>query len=299
MKMHVLLTTVLLGVFLACDAPAQQPLAATALRGRSYDPPRDTYAFVPNDGPHVRLADAFSPPPGFRRVDLEADAFGTWLRGLPLRADRTTVLSFRGEPLRSPSAAVVAMDVGSKNLQQCADSAIRLHAEWLWAIRRTDDLAYHFTSGDEVHYPSWVLGERISVDGAQVRRGEGPSRRDDHTSFRAWLDLVFMYAGTRSLARDSVPVEPREIAPGDFFVAPGSPGHAVVVLDVAKHRDGRRVALLGQGFMPAQEFHVLRSEGRHVVNGTWFLLPETADDVLRTPSWKPFAGADARRFTAP
>ncbi|WP_438356947.1 DUF4846 domain-containing protein [Cystobacter fuscus] len=31
----------------------------------------------------------------------------------------------------------------------------------------------------------------------------------------------------------------------------GSPGHTVMVLDVARDAEGRRVALLGQGFTPA------------------------------------------------
>lgn len=78
-------------------------------------------------------------------------------------------------------------------------------------------------------------------------------------------------------------------------VTHGSPGHAVVVLDVAQNDTGERVALLGQGFMPAQDFHVIRDHGQGVKNGVWFVLPEVGEK-LDTPSWRPFSRSQARRF---
>ncbi|EPX62317.1 hypothetical protein D187_008504 [Cystobacter fuscus DSM 2262] len=49
------------------------------------------------------------------------------------------------------------------------------------------------------------------------------------------------------------PVEPLEHSARrpQQFVLGGSPGHTVMVLDVARDAEGRRVALLGQGFTPA------------------------------------------------
>lgn len=284
------LTVMIVAVTLACDAATQQPPAMV----REPTQPQQ-YAFATSTNVRTLWA-KFDAPEGFERVELAPNSFGTWLRRAPVLNGRTTVRSHTGRKLSSPSAGIIDIDVGEKNLQQCADSAIRLHAEWLWTQGRKDDLAYHFTSGDEVRYRDWVKGERISARGSQVKRSRGAKRADTHASMRAWLDLVFMYAGTQSLHRDSTTVSPRDVAPGDFFVAPGSPGHAVVVLDVAEHDDGRRVALLGQGFMPAQEFHVLRDRGSHVVDGVWFVLPDTTSAKLRTPSWKPFTGAQARRF---
>jgi hypothetical protein len=59
----------------------------------------------------------------------------------------------------------------------------------------------------------------------------------------------------------------------------------VLVLDVAE-RDGRRVFLLGQGYTPAQDFHVLKHE-----KGPWFSVGEE----LRTPGWT-FRRGERRRF---
>ena len=102
-----------------------------------------------------------------------------------------------------------------------------------------------------------------------------------------------------SLALDSAAVGARPLEPGDFFVQPGGPGHAVVILDVAQHPDGRRIALIGQGFMPAEDLHVLRAGGPRDVEGVWFGLPDAAHPELATPSWAPFKLPEARRFKAP
>lgn len=46
-----------------------------------------------------------------------------------------------------------------------------------------------------------------------------------------------MYAGTRSLAKEVSRVSAADVAPGDVLVVPGSTGHAVLVLDVAREGD--------------------------------------------------------------
>ncbi len=106
-----------------------------------------------------------------------------------------------------------------------------------------------------------------------------------------------MYASTRSLWRDTEAVAATDVLePGDVFNQSGSPGHVVMQLDVAENALGQRVALIGQGFMPAQEMHVLRARGEHVLDDVRFVLPEGAEDTLSTPSWAPFGRTDARRF---
>lgn len=240
----------------------------------------------------IPLAERFSPPEGFTRV--AATPLTAWLRGLPVRTDRTAVRSFRGTPI-GPSQAVIALDVGRRNVQQCADSILRLHGEYLWATGRAEKAAYHFTSGDRSAWRDWRRGERFRVKGSRVKRVKGRAV-GGHKAFRGWLMHTFGYAGTRSLKHDSVAVGERPIEPGDFYVAPGGPGHAVLVLDVAEHADGRRVALIGQGFMPAQDFHVVGRGGPRVLDGAWFVLPDAKSRLLATPSWAPFTPDQARRF---
>ncbi len=250
------------------------------------------YAFV-GDIPTTPLSSRFAAPAGYERVS-DVEPYALWLRDLPLRSDRDEVLAFDGRRLSRPAAAVAALDVGKGDLQQCADSAIRLHAEFLWSSGQAEEAAYHFTSGDRSAWADWRAGERFAIEGSRVQRQRGEPRANSWSSYRGWLQYVFRYAGTRSLRLDTDPVaEGQAIRAGDVFVDPGSPGHAVVVLDIAT--DGQNhLALLGQGYMPAEDFHVLRS--RDAVDGTWFLLPERADDLIDTPSWGAFRRTDLRRF---
>ena len=255
-----------------------------------------SHAWTPllKDAPATATLSAhYAPPQGYQRVAVGPGSFAAWMRTLPVRLDRTQVLSYQGIPLDRPSAGIIAMDVGSRDLMQCADSVIRLHAEFLWAKGRQSEAAYRFTSGDETRWADWVAGERMHIEGNRVRRTRGTARAREHTSYRRWLDLVFTYAGTMSLARDatSPPME-SPVEAGEFYVEAGSPGHAVIVLDVVKNAEGVRLGLLGQGFMPAEDIHILRSP--LAVESVWFRLPSRPDETLPTPSWRPFA-ADARR----
>ena len=254
---------------------------------------RARYPWLSAERPIRTLGEALAPPPGYTRVEVEEDSFGAWLRGLPLRAAGTPVRDFRGERLRAGDdafvAAVAELDVGSANLQQCADSIIRLHAEWQWARGQQERITYRFTSGHRAEWKRYAAGERARVSGSRVtwvKKGKVDGSRE---AFRAYLDLVFTYAGTMSLAAEAKRPGRDEVRPGDFFVLGGSPGHAVLVLDVARNAEGERVALLGQGFIPAQDFHVLSPSEE----GPWFSLE---GEEVATPFWKPFPWTALRRL---
>jgi hypothetical protein len=244
-----------------------------------------------------RLDVRFPAPPGFTRVPVADGSFGAFLRTLPLLPEGSPVVSFKGDPLYSgghhPSIAAVAdLDVGKKDLQHCADVIIRLNAEWHYG-RGEHDVAYRSVSGATLSYKRYVAGERALVEGGKfsVRAAAAPAK-DDHELFRAYLDDVFAWAGTASLERDAQKVAFSDLRPSDFFVMSGSPvGHAVLVLDVAKDDRGRLALLLGQSYMPAQSFHVLRASKE----SAWFVV-SPGDTMVETPFWKPFPITALRRL---
>jgi hypothetical protein len=59
--------------------------------------------------------------------------------------------------------------------------------------------------------------------------------------------------------KESKPINIKDIQVGDLFIIGGSPGHVVMVVDVAVNTQGKKAFLLAQGYMPAQEFHVLKN----------------------------------------
>ncbi len=284
----------------AAPAPIAKIEAAAAVTKPAPAPSPDAYPWLADAKPdlpkvHDTLLARFAPPKGFERVEVTEGSFGAWLRALPLAPPGTPVLTHTGKVLHDAShpnvAAVVAIDVGKGDLQQCADSVIRLHAEWLWSKGRRDQ-RYRAASGLDMQFAKYAAGERLSlVDGKLVSK-KIASPSTSHGAFRGWLDEVFGWANTGSLQKQAKPVALADLAPGDFVVMTGVPfGHAVVVLDVAVAQGGRRVLLLGQGYMPAQSFHVLRSSKGEV----WFPLDE-ASGQLATPFWEPFPFDTLRRL---
>jgi hypothetical protein len=74
----------------------------------------------------------------------------------------------------------------------------------------------------------------------------------------------------------------KNISIGDVFIIGGSPGHAVIVVDVATNKNGKKVFLLAQSYMPAQETQILKNFNDASLS-PWYSADIT--DKLRTPEW--------------
>ncbi len=242
-----------------------------------------------------------APPEGFSRVEVEEGSFAAWLRELPLKPGRGEVRLHDGrlKPNQAAHFAVLDIDAGKRDLQQCADAAMRLRAEYLLASG-VDDVCFRFTSGDLASWKQWRDGFRPKISGRKVSWARSAKRDDGYASFRAFLDQVFLYAGSASLGRDLKTVPLAKLAAGDLFLQGGYPGHAVIVLDVARDAEGRAAFLLAQSYMPAQDIHVLLNPARE--GSPWYfadaLEPQSKDEAaeLRTPEWI-FSPPVLRRFS--
>jgi hypothetical protein len=212
------------------------------------------------------LESRFAVPEGARRVD--SDGFGAWLRQLPLLPDGAPVHLFDGtlKPRQDVHAAVVDIDIGARDLQQCADAVMRLRAEYLRAAKKP--VVFHPDPGKPREL-----------------------RWDASSNWQKYLVRVFADAGTASLSAELHPVGKSAVIPGDVLIQGGYPGHAVLILDVAES-EGRRWLLLGQSYMPAQSFHVLKNPA----GGVWYDAAALDGAGLQTPEWRPFFRKDARRF---
>jgi hypothetical protein len=268
-------------------------LPAAPAPGTPPHAPTDPYRWRPSPD-SVPLSARIPPPPGFQRPALPAESFAAWLRHLPTRPGRPKVRLHDGRRKANQSAhhLVIDIDTGTRDLQQCADAVIRLRAEWLFAAGREDDVCFRFTSGDAARWTAWRAGDRPHVRGNEVSWHRRADPDGSHASFRRYLDQVFVYAGSWSLSRELRRVaDPLALRPGDVLIQGGFPGHAVLVLDVAEHADGRRVVLLGQSYMPAQDFHVLVNPASP--DSPWY--PVAAAGPILTPEWR-FDWGDLMRF---
>lgn len=245
------------------------------------------------DGKEIRTR--IVPPKGYARVNVKEGSFGEYLRNLPLRSHGTKVYYFDGREKwnRSVYCAVVDMEIGKRDLQQCADAVIRLRAEYLYKHKAYDRIHFNFTNGFRADYTKWAEGYRISVKGNQVSWYKSNAKDYSYKTFRAYLDVVFAYAGTLSLAKEltSVPVTSMQI--GDVLIQGGSPGHAVIVVDMAENpATGEKLYLLAQSYMPAQDIQVLVNP-KERDKSPWYTLKRMGN--ILTPEWR-FTSADLKRF---
>ena len=79
---------------------------------------------------------------------------------------------------------------------------------------------------------------------------------------------------------------------GDIFIKGGSPGHVVMIVDVCKNAFGKKAYLLAQGYMPAQEFQLLKNPLREA--DPWYYEDEITYP-LRTPEYS-FDEGSLRRY---
>lgn len=238
----------------------------------------------------------FPAPEGTQRVSVTDNSFAAYLRNLPLKQHGTKVLYFDGREKRNDyvHAAVIDMDTGDRDLQQCADAIMRLKAEYLFEQKAYDQIAFNFTNGFRAEYSKWRAGNRIQVKNDQVNWISGNRASESYESFRAYMNMVFAYAGTLSMEKEMNPVPLDSIQIGDVFIQGGSPGHAVIVADLAIDPETEeRFFLLVQSYMPAQDMHVLNNP-RDKKLSPWYSTNLLGR--LVTPEWM-FEADDLRRFS--
>lgn len=223
-------------------------------------------------------------PAGFIRIPSDEKELAGFLRGLKLKKDGSEVLQYDGYPkaYQEGHAAVFELDTGNKDLQQCADSILRIYAEYYWSIEDYDKISFHLTNGFLMDYTKWRDGYRIVVNGNDVSWSKTKSYDASYEVFRSYLETVFMYAGTLSLSEECESVSIDRMKPGDLFLQGGSPGHCVLVVDAAIDRMGNQCFLLAQGFMPAQDFHILKNPLHP--EDPWYYASEMTYP-LETPQW--------------
>lgn len=211
-------------------------------------------------------------PDGFERIKDDSGSFTKFLRNINLK-ENTTVYLFNGQPKRNQSAQYALLDIstGTKDLQQCADAVMRLRAEYLFSQKQFDQIIFY----DNEH-----TAYNFSVPYTRER-------------FDKYLSRVFGMCGSASLSKQLKPVNSfSKIQPGDVIIRGGFPGHAVIVMDVALNDSGKKVYLLAQGYMPAQDIHVLKNPMNADLS-PWYEVND--DDIISTPEYT-FTQGELKRW---
>lgn len=130
-----------------------------------------------------------------------------------------------------------------------------------------DFRAIEFTTGQGVrlNFSDWGKGDR------------------SRSCFDRYLNTVFQYCGTWSLERQLRTRPYKDLQPGDVLIKGGFPGHAMLVIDAAEDAQGRRVYLLAQSYMPAQDIHIVVDPGDSRLS-PWYPA-DASKSLIETPEW--------------
>lgn len=242
------------------------------------------------------IANRIPMPKGYVKIEVEKGSFAEWLRNLPLKKEGTPVYIYDGREKINQDAhfAVVNTDVGKRDLQQCADAVIRLRAEYLYSKKSYKAIHFNFTGGQRADFIKWSQGYKPVEVGNKIEWRKSAENGVSYESFRKYLDTIFIYAGSYSLSKELAKVEDlREMKIGDVFIKGGFPGHAVIVVDMAVNKEnGKKVFLLAQSYMPAQDIHILKNPAKND-SDPWYNLDFGKE--LKTPEWT-FKAGELMRF---
>ncbi len=213
-----------------------------------------------NINPYSRIMEV-PVPMGYRRVETNQGSFGAYLRNLSLRPEKTVYL-YNGKPKNNQEAqfAVVEFPLGNKDLQQCADVIMRLRAE------------YFYKAGEFQRI-------RFNDNAQKIYSYQG----GDKTSFEKYLETVFSHCGTISLEHAMVKRQRmNDLEIGDVLIQGGSPGHAMIIVDLAINDQGGKLFMLAQGYMPAQQLHIVKNPTMPGLS-PWYRV--NTNETIITPEW--------------
>lgn len=214
-----------------------------------------------NENPYASIIQ-IPAPEGFSRVPVTASSFGDWLRNFSLKKSSTVYL-YNGSAKYNQQAqfAVLDLSTGNKDLQQCADAIMRLRAEYLYQQHRYNEIVFKDNSGKQYICPA----------------------NANRIQFNSYLEHVFACCGTLSLEKQLKPVTVvNSVKPGDVFIKGGSPGHAAIVMDVVQNKKGETRVMIANGYMPAQDMHVVRNP-ENDASSPWIELKD--GKLVSLPEW--------------
>lgn len=228
-------------------------------------PQENTFPWLEYYNPGNSIENRIPAPEGYERVEVTSGSFGEWLRYLPLKKEGSPVLLFNGIPrgIQSSHHSVIDIDVGNQNLQQCADAIMRLRSEYLYSTNNFESMHFNTTSGTRIDFTKYIKGDRPFERDNKIAWKNSSSEQYDssYKILQKYMRFVFVYAGTASLEKELHKVDNvLDMKIGDVFIRGGHPGHADIVVDMAMNKEtGKKIFLVAQSFMPAQDIHILKN----------------------------------------
>lgn len=191
------------------------------------------------------------PPESFTIDTFPSRSFSSFLQSLPV-SDSSIIRDYRKQIVGSSFYNVLAViDIPllfNDDLEQCADFAMRLRAEYFKTTQTLDSLYLFDYHGKKLFYKTSGM------------------------SYRKFLRKIFANSNSYSLKKGCMAITKEELRPGDLIVqnVNGGVGHVSVIVNSCTSANGQRLFLIGYSFMPAQQFHI--EHAGNYGKGGWFTI---------------------------
>jgi len=199
-------------------------------------------------------------PQGYELDTFPKGSFSHFVQNLKLK-NTNTILKYNGKKVHPKSYNVLGVlnlsILFSEDLEQCADFAMRIWAEYYRYNNNLSNLFLYYYNGKKRRY------------------------NPQEQNLNKFLRKVFVSANSYSLKVGCKAVKESDLKPGDLIVQniDGGIGHVSVVMNSC-HKSGKsKLFLIGYSYMPAQEFHIEDAMdygelGWFTIEGSYLFLKE-------------------------
>ena len=104
------------------------------------------------------------PPRGFHFFLGKDSMYANWILNQKLRKDKNVYLyNHKLKQNQQAQFAVLDMDIGKKDLVQCADAVIKLRADYFFQKGKFEQIIFYATSGQLLDFCRWQAGTRWKI----------------------------------------------------------------------------------------------------------------------------------------
>ena len=239
------------------------------------------------------------PPDSFVRPPFPETSVQSYFQDLAILPQNTKVMKYDGyKKSYECYSAVLKTDTDMEQNMMHGEHMIQyLRGQYLFEKGKFDLIDFSYDDNRTMSFEQYGAGARFvwqdSLFVIDTIDGEDYSAE----AFAIYMKEVFTNSSSKALTSDTKVISQENLSIGDVFVQPSknrTPGHAVLVIDmVVNPYTGERLILLGQGYSPTQDMHIIHNPYESDIS-PWYRVQED-EMYFATAQWI-FRKKHIRRF---